>query len=45
MPADPSHDIVEVPEVPRVMLVGDRAHVRPAVGEMLLVRVTVPVNS
>lgn len=44
VPAEPLHDSVEVPEVPRVTLVGDRAHVRPVDGEMAAARVTVPVK-
>ena len=37
------HDSVEVPDVPRVTLVGLRVQVRP-VGETVEVSVTVPVN-
>lgn len=37
-------DNVEVPEVPRVTLVGLRAQVRPVAGETVVARVTVPVN-
>ena len=33
-----------MPEVPRVMLVGDRVHVRPVDGETVGVRLTVPVK-
>jgi len=35
---------VEVPEVPRVMLVGDRVQIRPLLGETEVVRLTVPVK-
>jgi hypothetical protein len=35
---------VEVPEVPRVMLAGDRAQTRPPLGEIEEVRLTVPVK-
>jgi len=38
------HDRVEVPDVPRVTLVGVRVQVRPVVGDIAAVRVTVPVN-
>jgi len=40
----PVHDSVEVPEVPRVMLVGDRVQVNPVEGETESDSVTVPVN-
>ena len=43
-PADPEHDRVEVPDVPRVTLVGLRVHVRPVLGDTEDVRDTVPVN-
>ena len=43
-PADPEHDRVEVPVVPKVMLVGDSAHDRPVAGETEDVRLTVPVK-
>jgi hypothetical protein len=33
-----------VPEVPKVMLVGDRVHARPVAGETEEARLTVPVN-
>lgn len=36
------HEIVEVPDP--VTLVGVRVHVRPELGERLVVRVTDPVN-
>jgi len=35
---------VEVPEVPRVMLVGERLQVRPLLGKTEEVRLTVPVK-
>jgi hypothetical protein len=35
---------VDVPEVPRVTLVGVSVHVRPVAGEIVSVRATVPVN-
>jgi hypothetical protein len=35
---------VEVPEIPRVMLVGERLQVRPLLGETEAVRLTVPVK-
>ena len=35
---------MEVPEVPRVMLVGERLQVRPLLGETEEVRLTVPVK-
>lgn len=38
------HERVLVPEFPRVIVVGERVHVRPVPGETPLVRVTVPVN-
>lgn len=44
MPEDPLQDRVELPEFPNVTVVGDSVHVSPADGEMLLARVTVPVN-
>ena len=40
----PVHDSVEVPEVPRVTLVGDRVQVNPVEGETESESVTVPVN-
>ena len=42
--ADPVHDNVLVPEVPRVTLVGDSEQLRPVEGETDEVRLTVPVN-
>jgi hypothetical protein len=44
VPAEPEHDRVEVPEVPRVKLVGESVHVNPVVGDTEDVRLTVPVN-
>ena len=35
---------MEVPELPRVMLVGERLQVRPLLGETEEVRLTVPVK-
>jgi hypothetical protein len=35
---------MEVPELPRVTLVGESVHVIPMVGDMAAVRLTVPVN-
>jgi len=35
---------VEVPEVPRVMLAGDKLQVKPLLGEIEEVRLTVPVK-
>jgi hypothetical protein len=43
-PADPEHDRVEVPDVPRVTLVGLRVQVRPVLGDTEEVSETVPVN-
>lgn len=43
-PAEPEQDSVEVPEVPRVTLVGESAQVRPVVGDTVTARFTVPVN-
>jgi len=43
-PADPEQDRVEVPEVPRVMLVGVSVQIRPLLGETDDVRLTVPVK-
>jgi hypothetical protein len=43
-PADPLQDSVDVPEVPRVTLVGVRVHVRPVAGETVSVRATVPAK-
>jgi len=37
-------DSVEVPEFPRVTLVGDGVQLKPVAGETLVARVTVPVN-
>jgi hypothetical protein len=44
VPALPLQDSVEVPEVPRVTLVGLSVQVNPVEGETDDVRVTVPVN-
>ena len=38
------HESVEVPEVPRVTLVGVRVQVRPVVGDTVAASVTVPVK-
>jgi hypothetical protein len=38
------HESVLVPVLPNVTLVGERVQLRPVPGEMLAVRVTVPVN-
>ena len=43
-PADPEHDRVEVPEVPRTMLVGDSVQVRPLLGATEDARLTVPMK-
>lgn len=43
-PALPVQDSVEVPDVPRVTLVGVRVQVRPVLGETAEVRATVPAN-
>jgi hypothetical protein len=43
-PAEPEQDSAEVPNVPRVTLVGDMMHVRPVVGDTVTARFTVPVN-
>jgi hypothetical protein len=43
-PAEPEQDSAEVPDVPRVTLVGDMMHVRPVVGDTVTARFTVPVN-
>jgi len=43
-PALPLHESVDVPEVPRVTLVGVRVQVRPVAGETEAVRLTVPVK-
>jgi hypothetical protein len=43
-PAEPEQDRVEVPEVPKTMLVGLSVQVRPVLGDTEEVRVTVPVN-
>jgi hypothetical protein len=43
-PALPEQDSVEVPEVPRVTLVGVRVHVRPVAGETVAVSETVPAK-
>jgi len=43
-PEDPEHDRVEVPEVPRTMLVGDSVQVRPLLGVTEDARLTVPVK-
>ena len=44
VPALPVHDSVEVPEVPRVTLVGVRVQARPVAGETAAVKLTVPVK-
>ncbi len=44
VPAEPEHDRVEVPEEPRITLVGLNEHDSPADGETLEARLTVPVN-
>jgi hypothetical protein len=44
VPATPEQDRVEVPEVPRVTLVGVRVQVRPVEGDTAAVRATVPVK-
>jgi len=44
VPALPVHDSVEVPEVPRVTLVGARVQARPVAGETAAVKLTVPVK-
>jgi hypothetical protein len=44
VPALPLQESVEVPEVPRVTLVGLSVQVNPVEGEADDVRVTVPVN-
>jgi hypothetical protein len=38
------HESVLVPVLPNVTLVGDRAQLKPVLGETLAVSVTVPVN-
>jgi len=43
-PVDPEQESVEAPEVPKAILVGDSAHVRPLAGETEEVRLTVPVK-
>jgi hypothetical protein len=43
-PVDPKHDRVEVPDVPRTMLVGDSVQVRPLLGVTEDARLTVPVK-
>jgi hypothetical protein len=43
-PALPEQDSVEVPEVPRVTLVGVRVHVNPVAGETAAVSETVPAK-
>jgi hypothetical protein len=44
VPEAPLQDNVLVPEFPSVMLVGDRMHVRPVLGETLALSATVPVK-
>jgi hypothetical protein len=44
VPTDPEHDRVEVWEVPKAILDGFRAHVKP-VGETAEIKPTVPVNA
>jgi hypothetical protein len=43
-PTAPEQERVEVPEVPRAMLVGDSVHVSPLDGETVDARSTVPMN-
>jgi len=42
--AEPTHDRVDVPVAPRVMLVGARVQLMPVVGVVEAVRSTVPAN-
>ena len=44
VPAWPEQESVDVPELPRVMLVGDSVHVRPEDGLIVVDRETMPVN-
>ena len=44
VPALPEHERVEVPEVPKAMLVGDSVHARPVEGDTVDDRATVPVK-
>ena len=44
VPALPEHDSVEVLDVPKVRLVGERVQVKPVTGDTLDVKATVPVN-
>ncbi len=44
VPAEPEHDRVEVPDVPRVTLAGLRMQARPVEGETVSVSETVPAN-
>lgn len=43
-PEDPEQDSVEVPEVPKVTLVGNKVQLRPVLGETEEPRLTVPVK-
>jgi hypothetical protein len=45
VPAEPVHESPEVPDEPRVTLVGLTSHVNPVSGETVDDRVTVPVNA
>ena len=45
LPADPVHERTDVPEDPRVTLVGASMQVNPVEGETVDVRDTVPVNA
>ncbi len=44
VPTEPEQESVEVPEVPRVTLVGVKVQVRPVEGDIADVRATVPVK-
>jgi len=44
VPAIPLHDSVEVPELPRIMLVGLSMHERPVDGDVVVASVIVPVS-
>jgi hypothetical protein len=44
VPAEPEHERVEVPELPRETLGGERLQVSPVVAETVADRLTVPVN-